>query len=94
LAVVEAFRAGVPVVASRIPALSELVEEGATGWLFDPDDAASLARAADAVLACPTPARQAVTARARARFEDRYTLDQMLRGYADVYDQLMRKAAA
>ena len=43
--VVEAFAAGLPVIASRLGSLPELVEEGATGLLFRAGDAADLARA-------------------------------------------------
>ncbi|MFP5298756.1 MAG: glycosyltransferase, partial [Actinomycetota bacterium] len=34
--VLEAFASGVPVIASRMGALPELIEEGRTGYLFDP----------------------------------------------------------
>jgi colanic acid/amylovoran biosynthesis glycosyltransferase len=34
---IEAFAHGVPVIATRRGGLSDIVEEGKTGWLFDPD---------------------------------------------------------
>ncbi len=43
LAVTEAMSHGLPVVASRVGALPELVEEGVTGALFDNNDASDLA---------------------------------------------------
>ncbi|OFW32909.1 MAG: hypothetical protein A3G76_14120 [Acidobacteria bacterium RIFCSPLOWO2_12_FULL_65_11] len=44
LVIQEAFLAGVPVVASRIGGISEVVEEGRHGLLFDAGDAEDLAR--------------------------------------------------
>lgn len=43
LVVAEAYAAGLPVIASRIGALSEIVREGETGLLFKPGDARDLA---------------------------------------------------
>lgn len=40
---VEAFACGLPVIASRVGALPELVDHGRTGWLFDPTRPAELA---------------------------------------------------
>lgn len=41
--IVEAFACGLPVIASRIGALAEIVQDGVTGLLFNPGDAADLA---------------------------------------------------
>jgi glycosyltransferase involved in cell wall biosynthesis len=51
--VVEAYRAGVPVVASRMGALLELVEVGSTGWLFDPHRIDELVEILTRVIAKP-----------------------------------------
>jgi glycosyltransferase involved in cell wall biosynthesis len=48
---VEALAHGIPVVASKRGGLSELVTDDVTGWRFDPDNAASLGRVVDVVLA-------------------------------------------
>lgn len=41
---VEAFGCGLPVIASRIGALAELIEDGVTGLLFEPGDPLDLAK--------------------------------------------------
>ena len=48
--VVEAYAAGVPVVASRIGALPEVVEDGVTGLLVEPGDPVSWAAAIERML--------------------------------------------
>jgi glycosyltransferase involved in cell wall biosynthesis len=71
---VEAFGAGLPVIASRLGAMAELVEHGVTGLLFAPGDAADLA--AQLRWAEAHPQRLAeMGANARARFERSYTAD-------------------
>jgi glycosyltransferase involved in cell wall biosynthesis len=44
LVVVEAFACGLPVIASRLGAMQELIDDGRTGLLFDPGSADDLAR--------------------------------------------------
>ncbi len=88
LAVVEAFRAGVPVVVSDIPALVDLIDGGHAGWAFPPQEPAGLAHAVDAVLASSTAMRRAVTDAARRLFEERFTEDAMTGGYARLYDSV------
>ena len=58
MVVAEAFAAGTPVIASRIGALADLVEDGVTGLLVTPGDPADLARAMARILADPEAARR------------------------------------
>jgi glycosyltransferase involved in cell wall biosynthesis len=51
LAVSEGMSAGLPIVASRIGGLPELVKDGTTGFLFEPKSDAELA---DAIVALPS----------------------------------------
>jgi N-acetyl-alpha-D-glucosaminyl L-malate synthase BshA len=53
LAALEAMACGVPVVASRVGGLPEVVEEGVSGFLRSPEDIAGMADAAIALLTDP-----------------------------------------
>ena len=70
LVILEAYAMGKPVVASRIGATAELVEDGVTGFLFEPGQANDLA-AKVRLLQDPKMAA-ALGAQARQRFEQRY----------------------
>jgi len=59
----EAFSVGTPIVASRIGALGDLVEDGKTGFLAEPGDPVSLARALDRIEAGPETRRMGEAAR-------------------------------
>jgi glycosyltransferase involved in cell wall biosynthesis len=54
--VIEAMQAGIPVVATRMGGIPDLVSEGETGLLVPPDDAPALARAIERLLADPSEA--------------------------------------
>jgi glycosyltransferase involved in cell wall biosynthesis len=56
--VVEALSQGLPVVATRVAAVGEAVEDGVNGRLVPPDDPASLAAALDALAADPGARRR------------------------------------
>jgi glycosyltransferase involved in cell wall biosynthesis len=75
---VEAFANGLPVVASRLGALEELVQHGSTGLLVDAGSAADLARHLAWAESFPDKMR-AIGARAREKYEAEYTAD---RNYA------------
>jgi len=70
-AIVMAFAEAVPVIASRLPVLTELVEPGRNGLLFDPGSATALARRLAWAEAFPEKMRQmgeCAQADYRARF--------------------------
>jgi glycosyltransferase involved in cell wall biosynthesis len=88
VAVVEAFRAGVPVAASTIPPLMELVSDTGCGWTFREDSPELLAAAVSEVLTLPDEERREHTDRARRLFVDRYTDDRMIAAYGALYGSL------
>lgn len=71
LVVLEAMAAGVPVVASAVSGIPEVVVDGETGWLVPPEDPRALGRALEDVLARPLEARRRGEA-GRRRVDERY----------------------
>jgi glycosyltransferase involved in cell wall biosynthesis len=86
---VEAFGAGLPVIASRLGAMAELVQEGQTGLLFEPSDAAALADRLCWAEAHPHEMAR-MGRRAREVYEAEYTPERNLALLMDIY----RRAAA
>lgn len=81
---VEAFATGLPVIASRIGALAELVEHGVTGLLFDPQDPGELAACMEWATTHPTEVA-AMGRAARVRYEALYTPERNYRMLIDIY---------
>ncbi|MDQ2755592.1 MAG: glycosyltransferase [Actinomycetota bacterium] len=83
-AIVEAQQCGIPVVATAVNAVPDVVVPGVTGLLVPPMDAASLARALDHAVTHPREAAAWVT-RARAMLGERYDARALGELLADVY---------
>jgi glycosyltransferase involved in cell wall biosynthesis len=71
---VEAFACGLPVIASRLGAMAELIEDGLTGLLIEPGDAVGLGDKIAWANAHPAQMREMGLA-ARRRYEQNYTGD-------------------
>jgi glycosyltransferase involved in cell wall biosynthesis len=81
----ETARAGLPAVASNVGGAREIVEDGVTGWLFEPDvPAQGLARLQQ--LVADRVARQAMGAAARGRFLRELTIGRMIDDYRALWD--------
>lgn len=87
----QAFAAGVPAVASAIGGIPEVVRDGETGVLVQPEDAAALARAIESVLG--DPAGAAARARtARKLVEERFSHDAAVSRLLALYDEVIASA--
>jgi glycosyltransferase involved in cell wall biosynthesis/aminoglycoside phosphotransferase (APT) family kinase protein len=87
LAVLEAMAAGIPVVSSAIGGTEELIEDGRSGLLVPPDDAAALAAALRRLLGDPQ-LREDFAARARERVDAGLTREQNAERVEAIYGEL------
>ena len=88
VAALEAMACGLPVVASAVGGLGEVVEDGISGMLVTPGDAAALAGAL-IKLAASAEDRVAMGAAARTRAVERFSMGAMARGTLEVYATLL-----
>ncbi|MGH3907127.1 MAG: glycosyltransferase family 4 protein [Pseudonocardiaceae bacterium] len=82
--VLEAMAHQVPVVATDVGDVAELLDHGRCGALVPPDDADLLAQALHRLLADPAHARDLVRC-ARSRYEAQYTIEVMRCGVENAY---------
>lgn len=93
LVAVEGMMVGTPVVASRIGALPEIIDDGVTGLLFEPGDPGDLQRAV-LRLAGDDARVELMGGAARRRYEDRYTPARNLGLLEDIYAEAIRSKHA
>jgi glycosyltransferase involved in cell wall biosynthesis len=84
LVMVEAMACGVPVIAFRGGSVSEVIEDGVTGFIVG-----SIEEAIDAVHRVTTLDRRAC----RRAFERRFTAERMARDYVRIYEQVIEHVA-
>jgi glycosyltransferase involved in cell wall biosynthesis len=90
-AVLESMAAGVPVVASRVGGVPEAVEDGSTGLLVPPRDAAALANAIGTLLEHRALARRFGDA-GRQRVMRHFRLERVVRETEELYVELLARA--
>ena len=91
--VLEAMAAGLPVVATRVGGVPELVVQGRTGWLVDPGDPPGLAKALSQVLTEPDR-RRALGREGRERACQEFSLETMTHRYESVLERLLAPVGA
>jgi glycosyltransferase involved in cell wall biosynthesis len=86
LSIIEAMAAGVPVVATGVGGVGELVDDGCTGFVVPAGDAAGLAKGIGTVLADPEAARD-MGAAGRRVARDRLTRGRMVDDLLHLYEE-------
>jgi glycosyltransferase involved in cell wall biosynthesis len=93
IAALDAMAAALPVVATPVGGVPELIEDGKTGWLVPPRDAEALASRLRLLLFDPDLGRR-VGAAAYARVRDHFSAAQMTQKFAQLYDELLNDPSA
>ncbi len=90
-AVVEAFACGLPVIAARLGAMAELIEDGRTGLLFESGSADDLAQKIAWADAHPVPMQQ-MGRQARLEYESKYTPEKNYAQLMSIYEDAIEHA--
>ena len=88
--IIEAMRAGLPVIASDVGGVSELVEDGVTGYLISRDDSDTLKSKLETLIDNPQLRLQMGMA-GYQRFIDQFTFERMLKETVKVYEEVLQK---
>jgi glycosyltransferase involved in cell wall biosynthesis len=89
LTISEAFACGVPVIASRLGAMQEIVEDGRTGLQFTPGDADDLAAKVEWSWTHPEQ-MQAMGCAARSEYEAKYTAERNYQMLMEIYQTVLK----
>lgn len=89
LVVLEMQAAGLPIVATRLPGLKDLIDEGNTGWIVPPEDPDALAQALASLWAsssqCDRMGHRAL------RLAADFAWHKVARRHLDLFDDLLRR---
>ena len=89
ISIIEAMRAGLPVVATDVGGTNELVEHEVNGFLTPPQDATNLAKHIQRLIDSPNLRADQGNA-GRARFELEFTSDKMIDRTKQLYESILK----
>lgn len=85
--IIEAQAVGVPVIATRVGGIVDIIEDDDTGFLVPPEDSHSLAKAILRLIK-DKRLRQRLIKSGRKNVEDKFTLDKMVEEILQVYEEV------
>lgn len=88
LTILESFSRGTPVIAGRIGSMPGMIEDGVTGWLFEPGNPAELAELVSNALKDPDALRR-MRSSVRTEFEANYSIEHNLDRLIEIYRKAM-----
>ncbi len=89
VALLEAMAAGLPVVASKISAIQDIVEDDREALLIPPGDSEAIAVAVEKLIADPIHARD-LALRAQVKVQKQYSIESTVAAYDNLYRSLLR----
>jgi glycosyltransferase involved in cell wall biosynthesis len=90
--ILEAFAGGVPILASRIGTLPDVIHDHINGLLFEPSQAADLAAKVKWIVSHPDDA-QRIAMNGRAEYETKYTADRNYERLIGIYRRVTRRSS-
>jgi glycosyltransferase involved in cell wall biosynthesis len=91
MTIAEAYACGTPVIASRLGAMAEIVDDSRTGLHFTPGDADDLAKKVEWAWAHPKEIRD-MGRNARTEHETKYTAERNYKMLLSIYQQVIQEA--
>jgi glycosyltransferase involved in cell wall biosynthesis len=88
MTLLEAMAMGLPVVASKLDGIAEVIEDGREGFLVESTDAAGFVERCATLLENPAKSPE-FAANARAKIEARYSVERMTSAVEAIYDQFL-----
>ena len=92
MTIVESFACGVPVIASRLGAMQEIVEDGRAGLHFTPGDSEDLAAKVNWAWTHPSEMEE-MGRQARAEYEFKYTAERNYQMLMEIYRRVIAARA-
>lgn len=87
LTLLEAMGAGLPIVATSVGGITDIVKKSGCGWLCSPGDPAALAEAMNKALAAPDLAK--IGARGREAAKEFFSIERMAHDYENLYKTIL-----
>ncbi|MFH1387052.1 MAG: glycosyltransferase family 4 protein [bacterium] len=90
LVTLEMMAAGLPVIASSVGAIPEIIENNISGILISPDDPAALAYKIEEMIEC-LDLREQIAKTGRKRVENVFSCDKHIKKLLEIYELVLRK---